>query len=80
MLNVRVPGGHEVGPLQQGRRLGKGVAGAVDQAAARDAELAGEGREGEDRADSAAAVLVRSPLMKETDHETHISSYSGSGS
>ena len=51
-------GRHQVGPLQPLRRLGKYVAGAVDEAAAGHPELPGQRRQREDRADAAAAVLV----------------------
>ena len=49
---------HEVRSRQLRGRLGKRPARAVDEAAALDAELAGERREREHGADAAAAVLV----------------------
>src|SRR3989304_6364403 len=66
-------------------RLGERERGAVDEAAARHAELPGEGGQREDRADAAAAVLValepvaaadrrgreRVVLLGEPAHDTH---------
>src|SRR5215471_9384498 len=48
----------EVGSREASRRLGEHEACAIDQAAAPHAPLAGEGGQGEHRADAAAAILV----------------------